>query len=446
MTEARADASATKAFFVDMLVRDISVDAAILDLIDNAVDAAYRHSGGTNDFSTYHVKVIANPDQFSITDDCGGISIADAQDNVFRFGRPPGYEPATRIGQFGIGLKRAVFRLGRQFKVDSSTTERRFTVEVDVADWGKNSSDWTFPMRILGAPTDSAGTTVTVEDLHMSVRQQFERDGYAHGMLQEIAVRYEPVLAGGLSITLNGQAPDMREHALLQGTGVTPEHFEENIEVEGQKVHLRIVAGIGPKRQPRMSGWYVYCNGRLVLKADRTSLTGWGTADVDGKSGIPAWHNQYGRFYGFVFFDSDYPAALPWATTKTEIDESNEAYRFARRKMQNIIRSFATYTNAEKQELEDFEASDGSVPKTIAEALDSADFISITNIAMEPPSKFSVPRRSASALIGQRMANIQFKAEEERVEKLKQALDVRTNRQIGEIAFAQLYQEEIGSE
>ena len=36
-THSEAIASATKSFFVDMLVRDIGVDGAILDLIDNAI-------------------------------------------------------------------------------------------------------------------------------------------------------------------------------------------------------------------------------------------------------------------------------------------------------------------------------------------------------------------------------------------------------------------------
>ena len=442
-----ADASATKTFFVDMLVRDISVDAAILDLIDNAVDAAYQGSGGTHDLSPYLIEVTAKPDLFSITDNCGGIGIEDALNNVFRFGRPPGYEPMTKIGQFGIGLKRAVFRLGRRFKIESSTVADRFWIDVDVDEWRESTDDWTFPMRVSNVPAAIVGTTIKVDDLHVGVRERFERDGYSRGMLQEIAGRYEPVLAGGLNITLNGQTANVREHELLQGLDVTPEHWQEEIEIDGQKVLVRIVAGIGPEGRPSSSGWYVYCNGRLVLEADRTLLTGWGTADVDGKSGIPAWHNQYGRFRGFVFFESDYPAALPWATTKTEIDQSSKAYRKARGKMQNIIRSFTAYTNAEKNESEDFEASAGNVPKTIAEALDSADFISVAKIATSQASRFSVPERSetlASVPPSQRMTNIRFQAKAEKVDELKEALDLRTNRQVGEMAFELLYDEELG--
>lgn len=39
----KAQASPTKQFFVSMLTRDISLDDAILDLIDNCLDGAMRY-------------------------------------------------------------------------------------------------------------------------------------------------------------------------------------------------------------------------------------------------------------------------------------------------------------------------------------------------------------------------------------------------------------------
>jgi hypothetical protein len=38
--ETEIDAEPTKAFFIDMLTRDIPLDQAILDLVDNCVDGA----------------------------------------------------------------------------------------------------------------------------------------------------------------------------------------------------------------------------------------------------------------------------------------------------------------------------------------------------------------------------------------------------------------------
>ena len=441
-----ADASATRGFFVDMLVRDISVDGAILDLVDNAVDAAYKLSAGSGDLRKFNISVTFSHEQFRIEDNCGGIDIDDARDNVFRFGRPPGFDPQTRIGQFGIGMKRAVFRIGRRFKVESSTTEKRFSVDVDVEDWREQDGDWKFPMLIDDDPDQTAGTAVTVDRLHEGVREHFSTESYARTMLREIAARYDQVLAKGMEITLNGQAASIFGHELLFSKNVTPEHQEYELETGGHKVRVRIVAGIAPARRPAAeSGWYVYCNGRLVVEADRTHLTGWGTGDVDGRGESPAWHTQYRRFRGFVFFESEHPNALPWTTTKNEIDRSAVAYRKTLAKMRLVIRSFTSYTNAEKQEREQFEEGDGSAPDAIAVAVKGASNRSVAAILEEPRTSFSVPERQEVPSVpeGPSTAIIQFRAEVSRIDELKQALNLKSNRLVGETAFDRLYEEEI---
>jgi hypothetical protein len=58
----KAEANPTKAFFVRMITRDISLADCILDLIDNSVDAAWQREGAkpnifsnTTDLSAFRV-------------------------------------------------------------------------------------------------------------------------------------------------------------------------------------------------------------------------------------------------------------------------------------------------------------------------------------------------------------------------------------------------------
>lgn len=70
----KAQASPTKQFFVSMLTRDISLDDAILDLLDNCLDGAMRIADGdTVDYADHFVKIKLTRDEFSIEDNCGGI-------------------------------------------------------------------------------------------------------------------------------------------------------------------------------------------------------------------------------------------------------------------------------------------------------------------------------------------------------------------------------------
>ena len=304
-----ADARATKRFFVNMLIRDITIDGAILDLIDNAVDAA-PSNGGIEDSL---IELLLEPDRFVIRDNCSGIDVDTARQYAFRFGRPDGFDPQTAIGEFGIGMKRAVFRLGEGFRVQSSTQTTKFVVDVDVKEWLGREDDWTFPMEIADAPDTGTGTMVIVRDLHSSVRSLFAAESYHRSLLAEIARRYEVPIGNGLQITLNRQPAASHQAQILLGADLLPESEEVSLEAErGQGVTLKLIAGIGPERAPlEDSGWYVYCNGRLVLRADRTAVTGWGTADPDEEgAAVPAWHPQFRRFRGYAFFNSPYPGAL----------------------------------------------------------------------------------------------------------------------------------------
>ena len=111
-----------------MLTRDIELDDAILDLIDNSVDGAIRKTVKSKFSKTpykgYWVKVNISKAEFSITDNCGGIP-DNRLDAAFRLGRPQANldEDIPTIGMYGIGMKRAIFKIGRQAVVESSSED-----------------------------------------------------------------------------------------------------------------------------------------------------------------------------------------------------------------------------------------------------------------------------------------------------------------------------------
>src|ERR1700722_6695088 len=95
MTKSRTvDAEPTKQFFVRMLTRDIELQDAILDLLDNCVDGILRSGAvATNAGQPYQgfwAKIIMGPEHFIIEDNCGGIPIEIAKKYAFAMGRPPG--------------------------------------------------------------------------------------------------------------------------------------------------------------------------------------------------------------------------------------------------------------------------------------------------------------------------------------------------------------------
>ena len=165
MTE-YVNAAPAKRFFVEMLIRDIRLEDAIIDLVDNAIDSLIRHK--EIDLSTmvtevnkrpfasepsHYVDIRLDDDGFCIKDNCGGIEFEDAVKYVFRFGAE--HKPRdSRLSVYGIGLKRAVLKLGRMIEIESTTMQSGFRVELDVDKFEADSNNWRFPISKLQPASD----------------------------------------------------------------------------------------------------------------------------------------------------------------------------------------------------------------------------------------------------------------------------------------------------
>ena len=129
------NATPTKELFIDMLTRDIALVPAIIDLVDNCADGA-KKIAGDKPLKDYWARLTINKQEFVIADNCAGITIDTARNYAFRFGRAEG-APSVKhsVGQFGVGMKRALFKLGSAFRVDSRAEYTSFTLNVDVRTW-----------------------------------------------------------------------------------------------------------------------------------------------------------------------------------------------------------------------------------------------------------------------------------------------------------------------
>jgi len=374
----KATAYPTKAFFVRMITRDIGLEDCILDLIDNSVDGAWGHEGSRPmgladdvDLSAYHIDIEATPERFVIRDDCGGMTLDDAADHAFSFGRSSLDEHHDfSIGVYGIGMKRAIFKLGDKIRIRSTFAREdgsrlSFAVPIDVTNWlGHDTPPWDFDI-VEDAPLDRCGVEIVVTALTSGATAAFDNPTFLQNLRRTIARDYSLHLARGLTITLNDDVIVGWEFELRTSDDFAPIRIEYLDESEGDRVEVEIIAGMAappPESSDaseeedgdRRMGWYVVCNGRVVLAADKTYVSGWGT------DGWPQWHRQYSGFIGIILFTAAKAVALPLTTTKRSVDVSSEVWRRARPKMRDATRSWIDYTNQRKQALDDARAFEGA--------------------------------------------------------------------------------------
>lgn len=355
------NASPFKSFFVTMLTRDIDLDDAILDLLDNCIDGILRSKklNGDKPYKKFQADILFDKDSFSISDNCGGIPW-NLRDYAFRMGRAPKPDrpPSTpgSLGAYGIGMKRAIFKIGNQCLISSQNNDDKYEVDI-TSDWMRDENTWDLPVRKLKKSGIENGTTIVIGSLNDGIATKFSDDveNFTSGLMRKISGHYAFIIQRGFTVTINKEVVEPRLPKLIfdntqEEHSIRPYIFRT--ENDGVKVFMTV--GLtrpipsqnelleeqeGARYSSEDAGWTVLCNGRAVLYFDRSELTGW------GESRVPRYHTQFIAISGIVEFNSDDSEKLPTTTTKRGIDATSPLYLQIKNKMREGMRLFTQFTN-----------------------------------------------------------------------------------------------------
>jgi Histidine kinase-, DNA gyrase B-, and HSP90-like ATPase len=420
-----ADAFPRKRFFVEMFTRDIALEDCVLDLVDNSIDSLIRSRQidlqdeiVTNKRLSRpaHIEVTISPKAITVADDCGGIPTEKARHEVFNFGHSTdGALDLTErgIGAYGIGLKRAIFKMGSSFRVDSTQNGRGFRVEQDLNDWldhDDSLDDWRFPLVELDSSKLKCprhGTLIQVTELRENIRDLARNDEFLDRVKRAISRAYAFFLTRYVDIKVNNESIEPLDVPIGTATDYKPAN--ETYKDDGVRVRLR--AGLAPRGprgewQMERAGWYVLCNGRVVVTADKTSLTGWGAGI------LPQFHSSKGRgFVGLALFVSDNPLKLPWTTTKRGLNQESPVYLRARTRMQSVARPVYSY-------LESLYPTGNDATNDEREAAKKLGQASAKEFFEEKESEFKPPRvRTESEFV-----TVQFKVSRRTLDAIRRHL------------------------
>lgn len=339
------DTSPTKLVVVSSLTRDATDRACIFDLVDNAIDAARDaalegHSAESDialmdNYERFIIDLTINGSELRIQDNCKGIHVPDLRNGVLRFGARSAH--AEGIGVFGVGLNRALFKLGCLSSISSDDGIERVELDLDVRDYLKRDDDWQLSASVF--PTrGQIGTTIRITDLPDDISRDFADETWVEDLRWELSVRYGRFLSKGLHLAVNGERVPSRDVEIRENSHFGVEHKVYRhgsvmIHVRaGQHPQHRFPSEGGYSRKENLAlsnefGWTIFCNDRAILLHDRSWKTGW-----DKK-----FHTEFNGFVGTVNFVSTAPDALPWTTMKTDVDLNSAVYQRALEDMQAFV-------------------------------------------------------------------------------------------------------------
>lgn len=420
----------TKDFFISMITRDIDLTDAIIELIDNCVDGVKRM--GKEHFDSYLIDIVIDKDFFTIKDNCGGIDIEIAREYAFKFGRPKDTNKdenkVETTGTFGIGMKRALFKMGSHFFIESTFHNSWFKLEIDLHDWAIDNDKWDFKFsdfreEIKNKESD-CGTFIKVRNLYPGISNDFTSIPYINELIGKVQRLTSHQISKGLSININNVKIESDFIKLINNRSVRPYKYS----FSNKEIDVIIIAGLSPEPEPAEAGWYIYCNNREIVSANKTSLTTW--KDRDGVESVK-YHNDYATFRGFVFFNSKLPNLLPWNTSKTGIDSSADIYHIAR---QHMFDAFKTVTG----ELKNLYKKDEELRSEIQSALKSS-----SNIELNYYNACMLDNNTVVKFVDNYTSDVQKDPEvrisylkpKSQVEALKRKLEVNSYKDVGTLTF-----------
>jgi hypothetical protein len=406
------NASPAKAFFVWMITRDIELQDAVLDLLDNCVDGIRRLGlkSGEKPYAGRYAHITFDENHFSIEDNCGGIPLGDAHEYAFRMGRPADLREPKKgmIGVYGIGMKRAIFKMGENCVVHSHTKDHTFEVTIN-KQWLSDDQNWKLEAVGSTSQLSEHGTRITVTELRRGIKDQFAKGSHFEKEVFRKAVQaaFSFLIAKGFEVKVNGDIvkPDLPS-LLWEAPGpekttdskIRPYVYEATI--DGVDVFLAVgfwrpltTSSEDEQASERRydsdkAGWTVVCNDRVILSCDQTHATGW------GRAGVPKYHTQFIAIAGYVEFYSDkHPQDLPMTTTKRGVDLSSKIYDTVRERMQEGMKQFTKFTTDWKgREDEQRAMFRRAQPLSIAQVRRAAEqHLRLSKVQSDPNQKQSVP-------------------------------------------------------
>lgn len=446
--EGKVLAKPTKNFFVTMLTRDIALMDAIMDLVDNCIDGVHREVKKTKKtqqyiYKGYYADITLSGTEFLLKDNCGGIPLDVAKQYAFRMGRSEEYHDDDKLetlGMYGIGMKRAIFKMGMQADVISWHDKHTFKVHIP-KNWVE-LEEWLFDCSILKKTNlkgllKETGTAVHVSNLHPVISKQFQdKSGFITDLRKALRNHYGYIIQQGFRITVNGVKIDGIELNILTTapsakSQKTIRPFVYSATIKDVDVEIMIgfyrplateeeidreMAGDFAASESENAGITVLCNDRVVLYCDKSYLTGW------GENPVPKYHTQFIAIAGVVHFRSNNPIKLPVTTTKRGLDTSSSIYWTAKNRVKEGLKIFTSFTNYWKKASEERTQLFQSAKKinALQPGQSKSPLVKLVTAKRDDDGKYQIPiLPKPSEDADGKMVNIAFAKEKQKVEEIR---------------------------
>ncbi|MDU3300274.1 MAG: ATP-binding protein, partial [Enterobacter ludwigii] len=248
---------------------------------------------------------------------------------------------AYGIGYYGLGLKRALLKMGSKFSLAVDNGQSIFKCRFVSDNIGGNKD-----RKIYADEYISRGrlkSLFSVSELKDEIKNDLHNPSWFKNAVNGFSLRYSIYISKGFEIMINnvttgsfervkGTVPTLRYDALLlphkeiiniDGVEVTMESGIHKEYTFPKEVNYSLPIN---KKLTEQFGIYFVCNDRIIVAASTAKEHGWSAK----------WHSEYNGFVCWVRFISKEPNKLPWNTSKTALRVDSSLFLTVRDRLKPI--------------------------------------------------------------------------------------------------------------
>lgn len=353
------------------LKSDVTLESAIKELVDNALDGWKRNSDRLDPLRIdVNAEDAGDSTELIIRDDSGGVPRDEAA-MMFGLGRTAKANVPGSIGTYGLGAKKSLVNLGVPFTIASRHEDAAVGWEYRITEeWFEDDEDWSVDVR-SNEDLEPGVTEITIEDLaydwdQETVESLKEDLGETYNLFMDDTLDDENY---DIDIRVDGDSVEpagLPDYSYTPFDEMYPRRFEDiriDVPEMDEPVFLHVTVGLLRNKNPQVAGTDIYCQKRKVVSANRGKVGGYGK----GRDHLGKFNVHKERLKVLVEFETAGDGQqLPWDTQKSSIDRHNdvmqEAYNWIRRTAQHyfdldanaVPRAFLEPYDSESRYAEDF--------------------------------------------------------------------------------------------
>lgn len=287
----KIDMHPPKEFFFCMTL-DITPEETILELIDTFIEWYMYYNNRNRLKKRGNIKIQITDEKFVIESNYPGPP-KDMVSNLLQFGRRV-EKGCSKIGAYGIGTKRALFKLGRDIYLKSDDGSEYFSVYID-KNWIESKKNWKLKLE-TGESKKKLYNKIIIRELYDGIKVEFRSPKFINDFRTKVKDTYAYFIEGKeVTIKINGENIKPFNFRYVFEEGRTEPYYKK-LFVDG--IFIKILAGV-TKKENNTYGWYVFCNNRLVVKGDTSDRMGF-----DNYNNVIYKSPDHDIFLGLIFFNS----------------------------------------------------------------------------------------------------------------------------------------------